>query len=143
MKAKMYIVTIHADTLPPHHTSIMPLTPKNYRSNIQTNTLLGMEANPFFLIEKPNITIIPALMKLDSRTPDKFMAILWRSGGQSISIKNNMTIGYIKESEYIKKSQIDQQENIREAFIISQDKLPPMPEKSALHFITTSTQNQK
>ena len=93
-----------------------------------------MEANPFFLIEQPNITIIPGLQKLDSRTPDKFMASIWSPGGHSISIKKNTTIGYIKEMEYIEKSQIDQQENIKEVSKISQDKLPPMLEKSAFTF---------
>ena len=53
------------------------------------------------------------------------MAILWNLGGHSINIKKNMTIGYIKESEYIKKLQTVQQENIREVSEISQDKLPP------------------
>ena len=38
-----------------------------------------------------------------------------------------MTIGYLKVSNYIKKSQINQQENIREVSEISQDKLPPIP----------------
>ena len=61
-----------------------------------------MEANPFFLIDQPNITIIPALQKHDSRTPDKFMAILWKPGGHSISIKKNMTIGYIRVRIYWK-----------------------------------------
>ena len=48
--------------------------------------------------------------------------------------EKNMTIGYTKESEYIEKSQTDQQENIRKVSEISQDKLPPMPEKSAFAF---------
>ena len=93
-----------------------------------------MEENPFFLIEQPNMNIIPVLQKHDNRTPDKFMAILWNPGGHSISIKRNMTIGYKKESEYIEKSQTDQQENIREVSKISEDKLPFMPEKSAFTF---------
>ena len=42
-----------------------------------TNTLLEMEVNSFFLIEQPDVTIIPALQKLDSRTLDEIMAILW------------------------------------------------------------------
>ena len=32
-----------------------------------------MKTTPSFLIEKANVTIIPALQKLDSRTTDKFM----------------------------------------------------------------------
>ena len=53
---------------------------------IHTDTLLEMEENPFFTIEHPNVTIISALQKLGNRTPDKFMAILWNPGGDSISI---------------------------------------------------------
>ena len=34
----------------------------------------------------------------------KFMAILWNAGGDSISIKTNTTIGYLKESDYVEKS---------------------------------------
>ena len=85
-----------------------------------------IEDNLFFSTEQPNITIIPALQKLNSRTPDKFMAILWNPGGHSISIKKNMTIGYIRELEYIEKSQMDQKEHIRDISKISQDKLAQM-----------------
>ena len=60
-----------------------------------------MEENPFFSIDQLNITIIPALQKLDNRTPDKFMAILYNPDGHSISRRKNN--GYIKESEYIEK----------------------------------------
>ena len=122
-------------TLPPHYISIVPLTPIKYKGNKQTNTLLEMEENHFFFIEQPNITIIPALQKLYNRTPNQFLAALWNHGGHSISIKKNVTIGYIRESEYIEKSQTDQQENIREVSKISQDKLPPMPEKSLKCFL--------
>ena len=48
--------------------------------------------------------------------------------------KKNTTISYLKESEYIEKSETGQQENIREVSRISQDKLPPMPQKSAFTF---------
>ena len=64
-----------------------------------------MEENPFFAIKQPNVTIIPALQKLNNRTSDKFMAILWNSGGDSISIKRNTSIGYMKESDFVQKSQ--------------------------------------
>ena len=66
--------------------------------------------------------------------PDKFIAILWNPGSESVSIKRNTTISYMKVSDYVKKSQSDQQKNIREIAEISQDKLPPMPEKSAFTF---------
>ena len=45
-----------------------------------------------------------------------------------------MTIGYIKESVYIEKPQTAQLENNREVSKISQDGLPPMPEKSTFTF---------
>ena len=40
------------------------------------------------------------------------MAILWNPGGESMSIKRNTTISYKIESDYVKKSQSEQQENI-------------------------------
>ena len=94
---KIHIVTKTTVTLPPHQITIVPLTPINYPDKIHAHTLLEIEENPFFSIEQPNITIIPALQKHESRTPDKFMAILWNPGGHSISIKKNMTIGFLKE----------------------------------------------
>ena len=71
-----------------------------------------MRECPVLAIDQPNITIIPALQTLDNRTPDKFMAIIWNPGGDSISIKRNTTISYMKESDYVKKSQSEQQENM-------------------------------
>ena len=65
---------------------------------MHTNTSIEIEQKLFFSIEQPNITIIPASQKLNSRTSDKFMAIILNPGGYSISIKKNMTIDYIKES---------------------------------------------
>ena len=56
------------------------------------------------------------------------------SGWTLYRCKKNTTIGYIKESEYINKSQTGQQENMREVSKISQDKLPPLPKKSAFKF---------
>ena len=97
MKEKTHEVATHTATFPPHHTSIVPLTSTHYTWNIQTDTLLEIEANPFSLIKQTKITIIPALKRLHSRTPDKFMAILWIPGGHFISIKKNMTIYYIKD----------------------------------------------
>ena len=79
-----------------------------------------MKENPFFTIEQPNVRIIPTLQKLDNRTLDKFMAILWNPGGDSLSFKRNTAIDYIKESEYVKKSQ-NEQENIREIAEIEKD----------------------
>ena len=55
----------------------------------------------FFTIEQPNITIIPALQKLDNKTPDIFMAILWNPGSESTSIKREPTFSYMKESDHV------------------------------------------
>ena len=85
------------------------------------------------MIEQQHITIIPALQKLDNRTPDKFMTILWYQDSHYIHIKK-MTIGYIKDSEYIEKPKTDKEKNIRDVSKIYQDKLPPMPEKSTFTF---------
>ena len=41
------------------------------------------------------------------------MAILWNPGSHSTIVTKNMTIGNVKESEYIEKPQTDQQEYIR------------------------------
>ena len=71
---KTHVVAKHTVTLPPHHMSIVPLTPINYTGNIQANTPPEVEENPFFLIGQQNITIIPALQKLGSRTPDEFFS---------------------------------------------------------------------
>ena len=143
LKEKTHVVTTYTVTLPPHYISIVLLTPINYTRNMQTNTLLDIEANPFFLIEQPNVTVIPALQKLESRAPDKFMAILWNPGGQSTNIKKNITIGYIKELEYIKNPKLTKRK-------IS-GKFPKYLKKNYylclrnqhLHFITTSILNQK
>ena len=78
---------------------------------VHADTLLEMEEVPFFTLEHPNITIIPALQKLGKRTPDKFMAILWNLGVDSLSIKRHTTIGYLKRSNFVEKSQ-NEQENI-------------------------------
>ena len=63
-----------------------------------------MKENPCSATEQPNITVIPALQKPDNKTPDKFMAVLWNPG-DPITIKRNTTIGYMKESDYVEKSQ--------------------------------------
>ena len=48
------------------------------------------------------IRIIPVLQKLENRTSDKFMAILWNPVGDS---KKEHNTGYMKESDYVEKSQ--------------------------------------
>ena len=77
---------------------------------------------------------MPTLQKIEGRTPDKFMVILWNQCDHTITLKRKTTIGYVKESNYIEKSQMDQQENTGEVNEKSHNKLPPMPEKSAFTF---------
>ena len=48
--------------------------------------------------------------------------------------KKSTAIGYIRQSDYIEKSESDQQENIREVSKIFQDRLPDMPEELAFTF---------
>ena len=96
------MVTKHTGALPPYHISIIPFIAIHHREIMPTNTLLEIEENPFFSIEQPNITIIPTLQKLESKTPNKFMAILWNPGGHSITINKNTTIGYVKNWNILK-----------------------------------------
>ena len=74
-----------------HHISIIPLTPINHTCiiNLQTNTLLEIEENPFLSTKQPNITIIPTLRKLEGRTSDRFMPVLWDPGGHTITYKKH------------------------------------------------------
>ena len=51
-----------------------------------------------------------------------------------LTLKRNTTIIYVKESNYIEKSQIDQHETIGEVTEIFHEKLPAMPEKSTFTF---------
>ena len=118
---KICVVTKHTVTHLPYYISIVPLTSINHTESILINTLIEIEGNPFFSLEQPNIIIMPTLQELDSRTPDKFITILWNPDDCSMHIKKNMTIGYVKESENIKKAQTDQQESIREVSEISQE----------------------
>ena len=131
---KIHVVRKSTVTLPPHNISIVPLPSINYPDIMHTNILLEIKENPFFSIEQANITIIPALQKLDNRKLDKFMAILWNLVGHCISIKRNTAIGYMIESDYITKFQTNQQENIGEMCEVSQDKVPSMPEKTSFIF---------
>ena len=53
------------------------------------------------------------------------MAILWNPGGNSINIKRNTTISYMKESGYVDKFQ-NELENIWEVAKITMEKLPAL-----------------
>ena len=104
--------------------------------------MLEIEENPFLSIKKQSITVVPVQQKLGLRIADKLMGILWNPGGHTINVKRNTTISYAKESDYIEKAQIDQQDSVQEVTEISHEKLPPMQEKSPLMFHHTFfTQN--
>ena len=53
--------------------------------------------------------------------PGTFMAISWNQDGHT-SIVKNTTISYLNKSNYLEKSQIDQQDNIGEVTKISPEK---------------------
>ena len=47
---------------------------------------------------------MPMLQKLGSRIPDVYMEVMWNPGGQTVILKRSMTIGYVKESDYMWKA---------------------------------------
>ena len=52
------------------------------------------------MIEQPELGLVPTLQKLGSQVPDTYMAVLWNPRGQTLILKWNMTITYIKELNY-------------------------------------------
>ena len=124
---RTHIVAGHTITIPPYHNSIIPLQPVNhtFETNLQPNTLLKLEENPFLFIEQLTITIVPVL------------------NGHTMILRETLPFEYVKESDYIEKHQIDQQDNIGEVTEISHQKLPPMPQKPAFMFHHNFTQNQE
>ena len=82
-------------------------------NNINPNTLIEIEENPFLVIEQQDIVPIPMLQKLGCHVPDVYMAVLWNPGGQTVILKRNMTIGYVKEADYMEKGPLDQHETVR------------------------------
>ena len=91
-------MTNHSATIPLYHVSIIPLQPVNYTSgiNLQPNTLLEIEENPFLSIKQLSITITPVLQRLGLRIPDNFMAILWNPDGHTITLNRKTIISYAK-----------------------------------------------
>ena len=63
-----------------------------------------MEEIPFLAIEQQDLVLIPMLQKLGPQIPDVYMAVLWNSGGQTLILKRNMTIRYVRESDYMGKN---------------------------------------
>ena len=41
------------------------------------------------------------------------MTVLWNPGGQTIILKRNMTIDYVKESDYMEKDPTEELKNLR------------------------------
>ena len=78
------------------------------------------------------------------------MAVMWNPNGQTLMLKMNMTIGYVKESDPLEKYPSEQLKNTRkiietqpprtstdtvgEVMEILHDKLHTMPEKLAFMF---------
>ena len=130
----------------PYNIPIIPfkLVTNTFGMNLQLNTLLEIEENPFLSIEQPNITIIPVLQRIGLRITDRFMAFLCIPGGHNISLKTNTTISYMKELDYRDKSKLTNRTIIGKMTKISHERIPPMPEKSAflLHHNFTQIQDR-
>ena len=91
--------------MPPYHISIGPLKAINHviNNNIKPNILREIEENPFLAIEQPDLVLIPMLQKLGPQIPSMYMTVLWNPGDQTVIFKRNMTIGYVRESDYMEK----------------------------------------
>ena len=127
----------------PYHPTTLQLTPISWSGKIHKKALFEMEENPYFCIEQPNSTIIPALPNPDNRAPGKFMTILWNPDGQSISIKKNPIIGYVKESDSIKNSKQTKKKISRKLLKYTKKNYHLCLRNQHLHFITTSIQSQR
>ena len=105
---KLCLITTNTVTIPPYHISLVPLKTINQTKNakIQSEALLEIEEYP----EQQELVLIPTLQKLGSRVPDAYMAVQWNPGGQTVILKRNRTIGYVKESDYIEKGPQEQPE---------------------------------
>ena len=73
-------------------------------NNIKPNILIEMEEHSFQAIQQLDLALIPMLQKLGPRIPNVYMAAQWNPGGQMVILKRNMTIGYVRESDYMEKS---------------------------------------
>ena len=64
---------------------------KNRRKPLPGNRATGISMDAYFTKSRiPSIT-------------DTYMAVLWKPGGQNLILKRNMTIGYVKVSDYMEK----------------------------------------
>ena len=61
------------------------------------------------------------LQRLGFQVPDTYMAVLWNPGGQTLILKQSMTISYVKELDYKEK---DLQEQLKNSGKIIQTQPP-------------------
>ena len=102
---KIHLITMTTVTILPYHIPLVPLTAVNLTTNTRfwSGALLEIKENPFLTIEKSELVLISTLQRLGSQVPDAYMVVLWNPSGQNVIPKWNMTICYVKESEYKEK----------------------------------------
>ena len=64
------------------------------------------------------------LQKLEPRIPDICMAVPWNPGGQTVILKINTTISYVRESHFMARSPPRPTRNIREKMTEIQSSTP-------------------
>ena len=85
---KLHLITTNTVTIPPHHASFGPIKAINQTINtLFIWSILDIEASPFLTTEQSELILILTLQKLGFRVPDTYMAVLWNSGGQTLTIK--------------------------------------------------------
>ena len=102
---KLHFIGNKIVTMASYHIYIAPLKAINHVINnkMKPNSLIEIEERPFLAIEQPDVVVIHMLQKLGHRIPDVYMSVLWNPGGQTVILKRNMTISYVKESDYMEK----------------------------------------
>ena len=105
---RIHLIIIKTVTVPPHHISLVPQKAINQAISTEfpSEALLEIEENPFLTITKQFLTINKTRISLDAyfiktRVPSTIYihTVLWNPSGQSLILKWNMTIGYVKESD--------------------------------------------
>ena len=147
---KIHLITTTTVTIPSHHISLVPLKAIKQAINTKfsSEALLEIET-----VEQSELVLMPTLERLGSEVPGTYMAVLWNPSGQNLILKWNMTICYVRESDYKEKGPQEQLENsgktiktqppdtstvtIGEVIKISHDKLPPCQKKNQ-HLCSTT-----
>ena len=108
---KLHLITNNTVTIPNYHISIAQLKAINHviNNNIKPNTVIEKEENFFLAIDQPDLVLNTMLQKLGPQISKVCMAVLWNPGGQTALLKRNMTIWYVRESDYMEKGLTDQQ----------------------------------